>query len=282
MLTSVAALNADEDFPDVHQNCQEEYQQLEHKFELYKLKMSSQQPNNSRQAAEKGPLLDTQIRSLKEKNQILSAQLEDTERDCRQKLSDYDQFVKNERAKHREQMQALEADYKRQILSLEEELKKQRDRSMNLLDEKDQEIQTLKSTFQMFIPGHAGRSSPAGSQSYVGSLSDDVMGSFSQLGNVLRGAGPTTASGSPHMLHYAHELSRRDVEIATLRRAKHGVDCTLREMQREKSREEEKFKAKVKSLQEEVGRFVPFEVFEGLLINGSLTPSRDRNSRGIN
>lgn len=37
---------------------------------------------------------------------------------------------------------------------MENQLQKQRDRTLALLDEKEQEVSTLKSSFQIFLPGN--------------------------------------------------------------------------------------------------------------------------------
>lgn len=80
------------------------------------------------------------------------------------------------------------------------------------------------------------------------------MDSLSQFGGVIRGLGPTGGGERPHMLHYAHELARRDVEISNLRKAKHHLESAFRELQRAATTEEEHHQEKTKELKEEVAR----------------------------
>jgi len=51
-------------------------------------------------------------------------------------------------------------DYKGRLCVLEQQLQKQRERSLSLLEEKEQEIQALKSTFRMLLPGNMKYESP--------------------------------------------------------------------------------------------------------------------------
>ncbi|KAJ9596878.1 hypothetical protein L9F63_012134 [Diploptera punctata] len=65
------------------------------------------------------------------------------------------------------------------------------------------------------------------------------------------------------MLHYAHELARRDVEISNLRKAKHRLECALRELQRAAATEEEQHREKTNELKEEVERLQRCQSREG-------------------
>lgn len=56
--------------------------------------------------------------------------------------------------KHEKEQNSLHSLYKEKISELESQLQKQRDRTLALLDEKEQEVSTLKSSFQMFLPGN--------------------------------------------------------------------------------------------------------------------------------
>jgi hypothetical protein len=79
---------------------------------------------------------------------------------------------------------------------------------------------------------------------------------LSQFDGAMRGLGPTNSGESPHMLHYAHELARRDVEISNLRKAKHQLESRFRELQRAATTEDEKYQEKISQLKEEVERLV--------------------------
>jgi len=70
------------------------------------------------------------------------------------------QLLKADRIKYKEELTATEIDYKGRLSVLEQQLQKQRERSFSLLEEKEQEIQALKSTFRMLLPGNMTYESP--------------------------------------------------------------------------------------------------------------------------
>lgn len=69
-------------------------------------------------------------------------------------------------------------------------------------------------------------------------------------------SGITSTNESPHMLHYAHELARRDVDISKLRQAKHKLEMTVRDLQRIVAAERDQFSQDIMKLKEEVSRLV--------------------------
>jgi hypothetical protein len=71
------------------------------------------------------------------------------------------QVLKADRIKYKGELTAAEIECKGRLSVLEQQLQKQRERSLSLLEEKEQEIQALKSTFRMFLPGNMQYESPA-------------------------------------------------------------------------------------------------------------------------
>jgi hypothetical protein len=104
-----------------------------------------------------------------------------------------------------------------------------------------------------------------------------VIDSLSQFNEVIRGLGPTGRGENPHMLHYAHELARRNVEISNLRKAKLQLESALRELQRAATIEEEKHQEKTNELKEEVARLVePYNSKNNVLYMSTLEPYKER------
>ncbi|PNF31764.1 GRIP and coiled-coil domain-containing protein 1 [Cryptotermes secundus] len=264
---------------DEHKSCQEEYQQLKHEFEQYK-QSQLQQPNNLRmEESSVVSSLQTQVKTLKDRVRILNSQLEDTDAEWKQKVDDLQQLLKAEKMKCKEELAATEMDYRGRLSLLEQQLQKQRERSLSLLEEKEQEIQTLKSTFQMFLPGNMKRGSPAEllETKETGSGSGNVIDSLTQFNEVIRGLGPTGGGENPHMLHYAHELARRNVEISNLRKAKHQLESAFRQFQRAATIEEEKHQEETNELKEEVARLVkPYNSKNNVLYTITLEPFKER------
>lgn len=83
-----------------------------------------------------------------------------------------------------------------------------------------------------------------------------MVDNLSQFDEMIRGLGPTGGGENPHMLHYAHELARRNVEISNLRKAKHQLESAFRKLQTAATIEGEKHQEKINELKEEVARLV--------------------------
>lgn len=62
------------------------------------------------------------------------------------------QLFNSERSRWESKLNSCEQDYKRKLVILEEQLTKQRERALALVNEKEQEIMSLKASFQALIP----------------------------------------------------------------------------------------------------------------------------------
>lgn len=62
------------------------------------------------------------------------------------------QQLEAEKAAWREKFLNLEGELRARAIQTEQQLTMQRERSLALLEDKEQEIRTLKSSFQMFLP----------------------------------------------------------------------------------------------------------------------------------
>lgn len=68
--------------------------------------------------------------------------------------------------------------------------------------------------------------------------------------------GPSITSGeSPHMLHYAHELARKDVDITVLRRTLRELDDKYRDVIREKTLAEDSWTERERKLLDNISRY---------------------------
>ncbi|CAG9113876.1 unnamed protein product [Plutella xylostella] len=74
---------------------------------------------------------------------------------------------------------------------------------------------------------------------------------------------PKDVTSPPHMLHYAQELARKDLDISQLRKDKHLLEGQLRDSQRESTIEKERFKEVVRTLKEEIERLHRIQSREG-------------------
>lgn len=170
--------------------------------------------------------LKIKVRMLTDQNSLLTDQLDKTISRYERQLEELREQYMSLCLKYDEELQGIEMKYKLQIIELEVQVQKQRDRTLALLEEKEQEVSTLKSSFQMFVPGNSSSIQfPIDSKDYSLKVSqlDEVLSDMSTQGN----------SENPHILHYAHELARKDVVITGLRKNCCQLENSMRELKKE-------------------------------------------------
>lgn len=99
------------------------------------------------------------IKTLKEKVQVLNQNIDDFENEIKSKSFEISNELKAERNKWRETTNSMEVEHRSKISQLEQQLQKQRERSLVLLEEKENEIRTLKTSYELFIPKKSSISS---------------------------------------------------------------------------------------------------------------------------
>lgn len=78
----------------------------------------------------------------------------------------------------------------------------------------------------------------------------------SQLTGVLDDNFDSNVSESPHILHYAHELARRDVDITNMRKTCNQLEQMVHKVNKELVLNKEKSTEEINRLKEEVSRFI--------------------------
>lgn len=142
-----------------------------------------------------------------------------------------------------------ENEYRSKVSALEHQLLRQRERSLALIQDKDQEIQTLKASFHALLPKKTSAFSPAVDESSKAlNLGDNASEPAVDLVTGL------LTADSPPMLHYAQELARREVQVSGLRKNNMKLEAELREKHREFIKVTERHKEDVKKLENEVTR----------------------------
>lgn len=130
-------------------------------------------------------------------------------------------------------------EYRSKISTLEQQLLRQRERSMALIEEKDKEILSLKSSFHAALP----------KKESIQNKSDENK--REPVTDLMTGL---LTSDSPPILHYSQELARKEVQVSTSRRKVLELEATLRERQREIVHIKEKQKEEIKTLQAQIAR----------------------------
>ncbi|XP_047245179.1 GRIP and coiled-coil domain-containing protein 1 [Girardinichthys multiradiatus] len=201
---------------------QQELQQLRDEFERYKLRaqvvLKNKTTKDGCQAKELEEVRD-QLSELREKYITLRIQSDEAEALHRQQLEEQQQQMVALQHSHKQELEQVEVQHRNQLQRLEAELHKHRERTMALLDEKDQELERLRSAV---LSCSRETSDMADSQQEAGS---DCEGDV--VSQALRQATPTEST----MLLYAEQVARKEVEVGGLRRQKNRLEEDLHQLQ---------------------------------------------------
>lgn len=149
------------------------------------------------------------IKTLQEKVSVLNKNIDEYENEMKSKSLEINTCLKTERNKYRENIKSIEMAHRSAISQLEQQLQKQRERSLILLEEKENELRSLKTSYELFLPKKASQSNEDDDQ--LSSSSGKRRNSTSHhLGVVLSQGAPNSASNLPetHMIYYSNELAR--------------------------------------------------------------------------
>ncbi|KAM4711493.1 GRIP and coiled-coil domain-containing protein 1 [Anableps anableps] len=201
---------------------QQELQQLRDEFERYKLRaqvvLKNKTAKDGCQAKELEEVRD-QLSELREKYITLRIQSDEAEARHRQQLEERQQQALALQHSHKQELERVEAQHRDELQRLEAELHKHRERTMALLDEKDQELERLRSAA---LSCSRDTSDVADSVQEAGS---DCEGDA--VSQALRQATPTEST----LLLYAEQLARKEVEVGGLRRQKNRLEEDLHQLQ---------------------------------------------------
>lgn len=217
------------------------------------LNISEKEPNSH--------ILDNQLKNLQIKVQMLADQNNTLTEQYNESVSQYEKQMdelKKQQAiiisKYEKEIQELHLNHYEQISELENQVQKQRERTLALLEEKEQEVTTLKTSFQLFVPGnkYAQTIQPA-----------NASAATSQLDQLLDGSLKLNTNENPHILYYAHELARRDVLITNLRKNQTQLENTVREVKKELILLKQTKQEQVNNLKIQISQLEKFQTKEG-------------------
>ncbi|EDW67121.1 GRIP and coiled-coil domain-containing protein 1 [Drosophila virilis] len=239
---------------DTHVHCEQQLQSLQQLLENGKQQRS--------QLEQKIRLQQTHIQTLQDKVQVLNRNIDEAEQELKQQGDKMRLALKNERAKWQEAKAELENETRCKLNELEQLLQKQRQRSLQLLDEKEQEIKTLQTSFEVF---HKPNTSPLEASEAFGysSDADSVEVDGDREAKLKVKPKKLSMSENCHMLHYANELARKDIEITTLRKSKYAAESTLRKAIQDKVTAQQEMHEKIELLEEQVDRLERCKTREG-------------------
>lgn len=168
---------------------------------------------------------------------------------------------------HNQEISRLEMEYRVKVTELEDQFQKQRQRAMALLQEKDDDIKLLKMSLGLFRPDakadsrqiteqrddeekefSTGVAANSSAESMMEETEDKPVALSEELSHLLVGR------SERHLLHYLQEISRKNQEIATLRKSKHQLEISLRELHIENLAEKDKYCEEIDRLKAEIMR----------------------------
>ena len=220
--------------------------------------------------------LKTQVRELKDQNAVARQQLEAVNKErsaLRVREKELLEASAELKQKHRQALEAAEADYRSRVHNLETEFQKQRDRCLTLIEEKEDEVSMLKSNMELAFESAfsqpdkesqlkmAANSIARTRTTSTGSRSRKSSSAFPELDELTEGLKPSAQDGM--VLHYAQELSHKDVEISALRHKVSEVESAMRELQMNFLVKEEKLSDELERCQEEKSRLQRMTSKEG-------------------
>ncbi|XP_017469098.1 PREDICTED: GRIP and coiled-coil domain-containing protein 1 [Rhagoletis zephyria] len=248
-----------------HTECREELEHLQQQYDSCKTELLQYQDHMQVQKSH--------ISTLQDKVKVLNRNIDEQELELKNQAEKLRQAIKEERTKWKSKLNDLENETRCKVVDLEQQLQKQRQRSLHLLDEKEQEIKTLQTSFEVFhsVTLPASTNDSQAEQNVTTSASDAESndgggpdGVSAQTGTkVAIRAKKLSIGDNCHMLHYANELARKDIEIAGLRKAKYAAESSLRKAIQEKVNAQEDLCDKVALLEEQVDRLERCKTREG-------------------
>ncbi|MBN3277331.1 GCC1 protein, partial [Polyodon spathula] len=244
---------------------QQELKQLKEEFERYKMRAQVVLKNKNAKDGSMAKELEeahNQLSELKEKYISLRLSCDEMEIKHKQELEVKQQHTLNVQQGQKQRLEKLEKDYHERALKLEEELHKQRDRTLALLTEKDQELERLRSmSFGYSLTGHKSYSENNAAVEREGNSGSSDCPDESQdiIAQALKLAGPN----EPNLLLYAEQLARKQVEVSTLRKLKHGLEGEVRKLQDTLLTNEERHSEEISLLKDHIQKSTRDQSREG-------------------
>lgn len=254
--------NAPEQFSERHESLLKENAELRAEIQQAKHHIEIQKAN---------------IKTLQSKIEVLNRNLDEQETELRNKNQEHKNELRAERNRWKGVVANVESEYRTKQSELEGQLQKQRERSLALLEEKENEIASLKSSFDVFMmpkpmrkrsetadseKSSADSKDPKETLANLNNVFQDASDEVNQTAMVLSGKVSTSKEPMP-MLHYVHELSRKEVEITSLRKSKHLAEQTLRQALQDKAMSQQSLYEKIANLEENVDRLERCKSREG-------------------
>ncbi|XP_072750868.1 GRIP and coiled-coil domain-containing protein 1 isoform X1 [Anoplolepis gracilipes] len=259
---------------DEHYDYKEKYDTLLQEFEdykhqmMYKYNMSSniirggqQQRQNLSLTHDKDHdktqlnLLKVHNSNLEERIRMINNEMLNKEKSLQEQLDLQQKLFQEERSKLEHTLHQKDIEYRNRISTLEQQLLRQRERSMALVEEKDKEILTLKASFRAFLPNKETAAATE-AKTHLNRYENTIEPVTDLVTGLL-------TNDSPPILHYTQELARKEVQVSSSRKKVLELEASLREQQREILYMKEQHQEETKSLKAHIIRLEACKSREG-------------------
>lgn len=235
----------------------EKYESILQDFEEFKKRSvvnETNQPNNDNVTSNNETQLQrakSHNKNLEEKVRMLVAEISEKEKDFRIKSEKQQQLIQDQYSRTEQLLAQKDSEHLNKIAILEQQLLRQRERSLAVIQEKDKEIQMLKSSFEALLPKKSimfdSGNQALNLQTKQGSIKSEASDLMS---------GILALENNPPMLYYTQELARKEVQISGLRKQNVQLETSFRELERNCFHVAEKHEEEVKKLETQMKRYI--------------------------
>ena len=195
-------------------------------------------------------MLKSQVTELREKVKSLHINHEEEMERQKQKSENASKTIISLQEKHKQDLLHHDAEHQHQISQMEIEIKKQRERTVSLLSEKDREIEMLRNAAPIYNPGYLAhiRNPPdagASEEAQAKSQEEEAVSRLLKMSSMGQGA-------EVNLLYFSQQQARKEVEINSLRKQKHDLESALRDLQFSSCAKEEALQEQLEHYKEEV------------------------------
>lgn len=229
-----------------HHSCQTEILHLKEEVERWKLQAESTLKEKYTKTAllsESKEMKDLKSKVSHLQNQLHSSksQLKLSEEYHNKITTNLEKSIEELKVQNKAELGQVEVIHRTQIMDLEEQIQKQRERTLALLEEKEKEIHHLKTSFLSSFSKKESKLS-----------TDDTESADQETLASLLSHSLISSKKDGHILHYVQELARKDVEISNLRQARIQTETSLRKLQQVSALMEDKYSLEVESLKSRI------------------------------
>ncbi|XP_055880136.1 GRIP and coiled-coil domain-containing protein 1-like [Biomphalaria glabrata] len=251
----VEDMNKADEESDQCRKYKEELEQVKEDFERYKLRAQSVLKNKNK---ETGPskeceLLKEQVAELRDKFRMSNFHHQEEIAEYQNKIDNLSKALLSHEEKFKADLALVKASHQKEVVQLETESKKQRERTIAMLAEKDSEIQKLKALTGQGLDSDMLRHWSSGQQFFEGTLpAEDSKTKHSEEHEAVAQLLdlPKSLQNEAMFLHFAQEKGRMEVELNGLRKQKRQLESAIRDLQLSMSQKEEKLRDEISALQE--------------------------------